>query len=433
MKKKINIVTLGCSKNVVDSEYLIKQLDAGGWEVVHDSNDSSAKVVVVNTCGFIADAKEESVDTILNFVDAKKRGEISKVFVMGCLSERYKDELAKEIPEVDGFFGVHHLPEILKSLKTDFSKENLNKRLIVTPKHYAYLKVSEGCSWGCSFCAIPLIRGKHVSKPIDELVEQANDLVNNGVKELIIIAQDSTFYGKDIYGERKLPELIDSLSDINGLDWIRIHYAYPTGFPIDLLKVIRNNPKVCKYIDIPLQHISDHMLKAMRRGISKAQTIDLVERIRQEVPNLAMRTTLLVGHPGETEKDIDELVHFVKQSKFERIGVFTYSQEEGTPSAMLIDSIPQEEKERRMELIMEAQREVSAEFNASRVGKIFKVLIDRIEGDYYIGRTEFDSPEVDGEVLMKKSENQLLPVGSFVNCKVLSANDYDLIGEIVNE
>jgi len=431
MKKKINIVTLGCSKNVVDSEYLMKQLDAGGWEVIHDSNDSTAKVVVINTCGFIADAKEESVDTILNFIEAKKRGEISNVFVMGCLSERYKEDLKKEIPEVDGFFGVSQLPDILSQLDTPFTPENSNMRLISTPKHYAYLKISEGCSWGCSFCAIPLIRGKHISKPMPELIEQAKSLVKEGVKELIVIGQDSTFYGKDIYGERKLPDLLESLVEIDNLEWIRIHYAYPTGFPFELLQVIQNNPKICKYIDIPLQHISDRMLKAMHRGITKSQTIDLVERIRREVPSMAIRTTLLVGHPGETEEDLEELLDFVKKYKFERLGVFTYSHEEGTPSAVLNDSIPQEEKERRAEIIMEVQRDISLHHNSLRINKIFRVIIDRSEGDYFVGRTEFDSPEVDGEVLIRKTATQNLILGQFINCRVLSAEDYDLIGEVV--
>lgn len=429
--KKINIVTLGCSKNVVDSEYLMKQLQSGGWQVLHDSNDSSAKVVVINTCGFIADAKEESVDTILNFIEAKKRGEISNVFVMGCLSERYKDDLKKEIPEVDGFFGVSQLPDILKQLDTPFSTPNSNRRLITTPNHYAYLKISEGCSWGCSFCAIPLIRGKHISKPIPELVDQAKSLVSDGVKELILIAQDSTFYGKDIYGERKLPELINSLSQIEGLEWIRLHYTYPSAFPLEVLDEMQSNPKVCKYIDIPLQHISNSVLKTMRRGISKDQTLELVNTIRRMVPGIAIRTTLLVGHPGETEKDFNELLDFVKTSKFERLGVFTYSEEEGTHAATLKDTVPQRIKQQRAKAIMELQQSISAAFNASRIGKVYRVIIDRREGEYYIGRTEFDSPEVDGEVMIKNSKELSLNQGDFVLCKITSADDYDLMAELV--
>ncbi len=429
--KKINVVTLGCSKNVVDSEYLMKQLDAGGWEVIHDSDDPSAKVVVINTCGFIADAKEESVETILNFIEAKKSGLVDKVFVMGCLSQRYKDDLQKEIPEVDGFFGVSQLPEILASLNTKESVENTNRRLITTPKHFAFLKISEGCSWGCSFCAIPLIRGKHVSVPIPQLVDQARSLAQNGVKELILIAQDSTYYGKDIYGERKLTELIRELSTINEIEWIRIHYAYPAGFPYDLLTEMARNPKVCKYIDIPFQHISDRVLKSMRRGIGKQETIVLLNRIRSEVPSIAIRTTLLVGHPNESIEDFNELVDFVRDSKFERLGVFAYSPEEGTHSFEMEDSIPQAEKERRVGILMELQREISAEINHKRIGQTERVIIDREEGDYFIARTQFDSPEVDTEVLIKKEKLTQLSIGNYVTCKIIEADDYDLYGEII--
>jgi ribosomal protein S12 methylthiotransferase len=430
-KKAINIITLGCSKNVVDSEYLMKQLDAGGWQVTHDSNDSSAKIVVINTCGFIADAQEESIDTILSFIKAKKDGVVDKVFVMGCLSQRFKDDLIAEIPEVDGFFGVGDMPAILRSLDTKISEENYNKRLITTPKHYAYLKISEGCSWGCSFCAIPLIRGKHISKPIPELVEQAQFLVNEGVKELILIAQDSTFYGKDIYGSRKLPELVNELSSINGLEWIRIHYAYPTGFPVDLIKVISENPKVCKYLDIPFQHISNNVLSLMRRGITSTETKELIWSIRQNVPDIAIRTTLLVGHPGETEDDFQELIEFVRTSKFERLGVFAYSEEVGTYSASLLNSIPEEVKQSRVEEIMEIQRQISLNNNNLKIGNIYKVLIDRREGDYLVGRTEFDSPEVDQEVLINADKNTMEKSGDFTFCKITGANDYDLFGEIV--
>lgn len=429
-KKKINVVTLGCSKNVVDSEYLMKQLDAGGWEVIHDSDDPSAKVVVINTCGFIADAKEESVETILNFIEAKKIGVIEKVFVMGCLSQRYKDELQSEIPEVDGFFGVSQLPQILKNLDTNLSAKNLNRRLITTPSHYAFLKVSEGCSWGCSFCAIPLIRGKHVSVPIPQLVDQARSLAKNGVKELILIAQDSTYYGKDLYGERKLTELIRQLSSINGIEWIRIHYAYPARFPMELLAEMAGNPKVCRYIDIPFQHISDRMLKTMRRGIGRIETMELLNRIRKEVPGIAIRTTLLVGHPHESPDDFNELVEFVRNSRFERLGVFTYSPEEGTHSFGMEDNIPTEEKERRLEIIMELQREISAENNRKRLGQVEKVIIDRVEGNYFVARSQFDSPEVDTEILIAKSTSTKINIGQFCNCRIVEAHDYDLFGKV---
>lgn len=425
------MVTLGCSKNVVDSEYLMKQLDINGWEVLIDSNDPTADVVIINTCGFIADAKEESIDTILRFVEAKRKGLISKVFVMGCLSQRYKAELQLEIPDVDGYFGVDQLADILQSLNTSYSSAFANRRLISTPKHYAYLKISEGCSWGCSFCAIPLIRGKHISKPIPELLDEAQWLAKEGVKELILIAQDSTFYGKDIYGERKLPELVGKLSAIDGINWIRIHYAYPSGFPLDLLKVMGENPKVCKYLDIPFQHISDRMLKAMRRGISKKQTVELIEMIRREIPEIAIRTTLLVGHPGETEQDFNELMDFVRTYRFDRLGVFTYSHEEGTHSATLIDDVPDDIKQRRAELVMELQQEISLENNQNRIGKVLEVIIDREEGGYLIGRTEFDSPEVDQEVFMSKPHGNKIFPADIVKCQIKSAEDYDLMGDII--
>lgn len=431
--KKINIITLGCSKNLVDSEYLMKQLETGGWTVVFDSNDLSAKVVIVNTCGFIADAKEESVFTIVSLVEAKQKGDIDKIFVMGCLSQRYKEDLKKELPEVDGFFGVNEMPEILTALNTNVSEEFLNRRLLTTPKHYAYLKISEGCSWGCSFCAIPLIRGKHVSKSMPELIEQAKWLAQNGVKELILIAQDSTYYGKDIYGERRLPELMEKLSGIEGVEWIRLHYAYPTGFPDELLSVIASEPKVCKYIDIPFQHISDKVLKMMRRGITKEQTLELVKKIRQTIPDVAIRTTLLVGHPGEGEEEFNELVDFVKASRFERLGVFAYSEEEGTHSATYADEIPENVKQERVEKLMSIQREVSLENNRRRIGKSLKVIIDREEGEFYVGRSEFDSPEVDQEILIDKSLSRALVPGDFVLCTIENADDYDLYGKVINE
>lgn len=430
-KNKINIVTLGCSKNLVDSEYLMKQLEVGGWSVVYDSNDPTAKVVVVNTCGFVADAKEESVNTILSFVSAKKAGIVEKLYVMGCLSQRYKDDLVAEIPEVDGFFGVNDLKDILKNLNTKFSENNINKRLITTPSHYAYLKISEGCSWGCSFCAIPLIRGKHISKPIPEVVDEAKWLVSQGIKEIILIAQDSTFYGKDIYSTRKIAELVEHIADIKGVEWVRVHYAYPAGFPMDLLNVMSKNLRVCNYLDIPFQHISDKMLKIMRRGISKQDTIELIKKIRNEVPDIALRTTLLVGHPGEEEEDFLELESFVKDIKFDRLGVFAYSEEENTHSASLKNNVPEMLKHERVERIMQIQRDISFQNNLQRVGETFKVIIDREEDEYLIGRTEYDSPEVDQEVLISKHQANTVHPSSFVNCKIVRADDYDLYGEIV--
>jgi len=430
-KKKINIVTLGCSKNIVDSEFLMKQLDFDGWQVLHDSNDTSAKVVVINTCGFIADAKEESTDTILRFVNAKNEGIIDRVYVMGCLSQRYKSELEKEIPEVDGFYGVTDLPEILKDLKSKYNEEIANYRLIQTPKHYAYLKISEGCNWGCSFCAIPLIRGKYTSRTIESLIDETKQLAKEGVKELLVIAQDITFYGLDIYGKRMISDLINELSKIKGIEWIRLHYAYPSNFPMDLVDVIKDNPKVCKYIDIPFQHISDNMLKKMRRGLTKDETIALVRKLRNDVPDIAIRTTFLVGHPGETEEDFNELIEFVKESKFDRVGVFTYSEEEGTNSAIKYkDEISQEEKERRSSILMELQRDISYNNNLGKIGNTFKVIVDRFEDNYIICRSEFDSPEVDQEVLVAKGDRKV-KTGDFLDVKILSCEDYDLIGEII--
>ena len=408
----------------------MKQLEVAGWEVTHDSNDSDAKNVIVNTCGFIADAKEESVDTILNLVDGKKRGLISKVLVMGCLSQRYKDELSKEIPEVDGFYGVNDIPQILSDLNTPISIENTNRRLISTPKHYAFLKIAEGCNWGCSFCAIPLIRGKFVSKPIPEIIEQAQWLVNEGVREIILIAQDSTYYGKDIYGERKIAELVEKLSQIQNLDWIRIHYTYPSGFPLELLDVMERNPNVCKYIDIPLQHINSRILKSMRRGINREETIDLVNTIRSKVNGVAIRTTMIVGYPGETEDEFEELLSFIREARFERLGVFAYSPEENTTADKLKDNVPQSIKEERVERLMEVQRNISHELNEKRIGQVFKVIVDREEGDFFACRTEHDSPEVDQEVLIEKTQNNYISVGDFVLCRITSVDDYDLYGEV---
>ncbi|MDD2277456.1 MAG: 30S ribosomal protein S12 methylthiotransferase RimO [Bacteroidales bacterium] len=429
--KKINVVTLGCSKNLVDSEYLLKQLNAAGWSVQNDSNDLSARTVVINTCGFIADAKEESINTILSYSEAKRKGLIDRVYVMGCLSQRYKNDLQKEIPEVDGFFGVNQLQDILSELNVNFSTENANKRYITTPKHYAYLKISEGCNWGCSFCAIPLIRGKHVSKPINEIIEQAKELVKDGVKELILIGQDSTFYGKDLYGERRITQLVREISRIEGLSWVRIHYAYPAQFPEDLLVEMALNPKICKYIDIPFQHISTNVLKEMKRGISRNETLDLIAKIRKLVSDVAIRTTLLVGHPGETESDFEELVEFVKEVKFDRLGVFSYSEEEGTASAKLDDAITEAEKQSRVDRVMETQRGISLAKNNERIGKVYEVIIDRFEGDWAIGRTQFDSPEVDQEVLIDIIENTEIVEGEIITCKIVRAEEYDLYGEVV--
>lgn len=431
-KKKINIVTLGCSKNVVDSEVLMKQLELGGWELVYDSNDPSAKVVVVNTCGFIADAKEESVDTIMNFVNAKKNGVIERLYVMGCLSQRYKDELVKEIPEVDGFYGVSDLPDILKTLENPFFTDCTNQRFITTPKHFAFLKISEGCNWGCSYCAIPLIRGKHISKSIEDLVAEAKYLASQGVKELIVIAQDSTFYGIDLYGKRMISELLNELSKIDKIEWIRLHYAYPVNFPKDLIETIKNNPKICKYIDIPFQHISDNMLKLMRRGITKSETIEFVETIRKNIPDISIRTTFLVGHPSETAEDFKELVDFVEKYRFDRVGVFTYSEEEGTHAAITMkDNIPQKVKERRSAELMELQQSISLANNLKRVGQTLKVIVDSVDNDEIVGRTEYDSPEVDQEVLLSNPQKKKVKVGDFVNARIISAQDYDLIGEMI--
>ena len=428
--KKINIVTLGCSKNLVDSEYLMKQLETAGWTVVFDSNDLSAKVVIVNTCGFIADAKEESVFTIVSLIEAKSKGDINKIFVMGCLSQRYKEDLKKELPEVDGFFGVNEMPEILTALNTSVSKEFLNRRLLTTPKHYAYLKISEGCDRTCSFCAIPLIKGKHTSRPIDDLVKEAHFLVSQGVKEIILIAQDLSYYGMDIYKKFALAELLYKLSAVKGLKWLRLHYTFPAKFPMDVIEVMKTKSNICKYLDIPVQHISNKLLKNMRRGITKEQTYELIDHFRKEIPGMALRTTLLVGHPGETDEDFRELIDFVRYAKFERLGVFTYSEEENTYSAKHFkDDIPFSIKQTRMNEIMDVQREISNSLNTNKIGKLFKVIIDRKEGDYYVGRTEFDSPEVDNEVIIKSGKKKL-KTGNFYTVEITGAEDFDLIGEL---
>jgi ribosomal protein S12 methylthiotransferase len=425
-KKKINIVTLGCSKNIVDSEYLIAQLAGNNFEVVHDSNDESAKTVIINTCGFIKDAKEESVNTILNFARAKKTGIIDQLFVFGCLAERYKNELRNEIPEVDDFFGARNLKDIIKTLGGDFRDELLGDRIVTTPSHYAYLKISEGCNRNCSYCAIPFIRGKYISEPIENLITQAQKLAEGGVKELLVIAQDSTYYGLDIYKKQKIAELLRKLSEIRSLEWIRLHYAYPASFPDDLMSEIRDNPKICNYLDIPFQHISDRVLCKMRRGITKTETYRLIERIRKEIPGIALRTTLLTGHPGETEKAFAELKQFVEDVRFERLGVFPYSEEENTYSAVNFrDTVSNRKKMDRANEIMSIQNKISGELNHAVKNQRMTVIIDRVEDDFVIGRTEYDSPEIDQEVLIYRTGEDP-PSGSFVNVEIVDTDDYDL-------
>lgn len=435
--KTINIVTLGCSKNIVDSEHLMGQLRSQGWSVVYDS-DAPADVVIINTCGFILDAKEESIETILSFAEAKKQGLVSKVYVMGCLSERYADDLRGEIPEVDDFFGVNDPGKVLRALGAEYRDNLLGERVLTTPPHYAYLKISEGCNWGCGYCAIPIIRGRHVSVPIEELVAEAEALAAAGVKELMVIAQDTTYYGIDLYGERRLAELLKKLAAIDGIEWIRLHYAYPAQFPDDVIEVLATEPKMCKYLDIPFQHISDNVLRGMRRGLSKAETIALVARLRERVPDIALRTTLLVGYPGETEADFAELCDFVRTTGFDRLGVFPYSEEEGTHSAIsLTDNVDQKTKEMRAEHIMEIQREISHSANDKLIGRQLRVIIDRHEGDMWVGRTQYDSPEVDNEVFISPAAisttaMERLQAGRFVDVIVTSCDDYEIWGTLVN-
>ena len=425
MKKKINVVTLGCSKNLVDSELFLSQMAANGYEVSHDSEDSDARIVAINTCGFILDAKEESVNTILGYAQAKKQGLIDKIFVFGCLSERYKDDLIKEIPEVDGFYGKFQVRKMVEDLKADYKMSLSRKRYLTTPSHYAYLKISEGCNRTCSYCAIPRMTGSHVSIPIEDLVLEARGLAENGVKELLVIAQDLSYYGIDLYKESKLAQLVSELSAIEGIEWIKLHYAYPANFPYDLLPVINDKPNIARYLDVALQHCSDKMLKLMRRNTTKEETIHLIERIRKEVPGVHLRTTMLVGHPGETEEDFLELKEFVRQMRFERLGVFPYSHEEDTYAGeTYTDSIPQEVKQARADELMEIQQQIAAQINAAKIGQTLKVVIDRLEGDYFIARTEFDSPEVDGEVLI--SSDLDLKIGSFYQVKITGSEDFDL-------
>lgn len=430
-KNKVNIVTLGCSKNIYDSEVLMGQLNANGISVTHESSKQDFNIVIINTCGFIDNAKEESINTILNYADAKSRGWVDKVYVTGCLSERYKDDLKLEIPEVDSWFGTRELPALLKTLKADYKYELVGERLLTTPRHFAYFKISEGCDRPCSFCAIPLMRGKHISTPIETLVENAKKLAANGTKELLLIAQDSTYYGLDIYKKRTLAELMNKLSEVDGIEWLRLHYAFPSGFPEDVLDVIQNNPKVCKYIDMPLQHISDSMLKSMKRGINKQKTYDLIEKIRAKVPGIALRTTLISGYPGETQQNHEELLEFVQNARFDRLGVFAYSHEENTGAYQLEDDVPFEVKQERVNEIMDLQRGISEELNFQKVGRILKVLIDKAEGEYFIGRTEFDSPEVDNEVLIAKKDTYVR-IGDFVNVKIEKSSDFDLYGTVID-
>ena len=429
-KNKINVVTLGCSKNVYDSEVLMGQLKANNMEVEHESESQENDIVVINTCGFIDNAKEESVNTILDYVKRKEEGFVEKVFVTGCLSERYKPDLEKEIPNVDQYFGTTELPKLLKALGADYKHELIGERLTTTPKHYAYLKIAEGCDRPCSFCAIPLMRGKHVSKTIEDLVVESQKLAKNGVKELILIAQDLTYYGLDIYKKRRLADLLLALKDVEGIEWIRLHYAFPTGFPQEVLDVIRDEEKVCNYIDIPLQHIADDVLKSMKRGTTFEKTNSLLRDFREKVPGMAIRTSLIVGYPGETEKDFEILKNWVRDTKFDRLGVFTYSHEENTSAFDLQDDVPAEVKATRAEEIMAIQQEVSMRLNGEKVGKEFKVLIDRKEGNFFIGRTEFDSPDVDNEVLIDASKH-FVRQGDFVQVKVYEASDYDLFAEPV--
>lgn len=426
-KPKVNLVTLGCSKNLVDSEVIMTQLKGNGISVAHEADGNENNIVIINTCGFIDNAKQESIDTILKYTEAKENGLIEKVYVTGCLSQRYRDDLEDEIPNVDAWFGTMELPMLLKKFKADYKHELIGERVTTTSRHYAYLKISEGCDRPCSFCAIPIMRGKHVSKPIEQIITEAKNLAKNGVKELLLIAQDSTYYGLDIYKKRNLAELLDQLSDVEGIEWIRLHYAFPSGFPEDILEVMARKPKICNYLDIPLQHASTNMLEIMRRGTTMARTEKLLANIRAKVPGIAIRTTMLVGHPGETEEDFQELMDFVERNRFERLGVFTYSHEEGTHAGQMKDDVPQKVKDTRANELMELQEQISLELNDAKVGKTYKTLIDRKESGYFIGRTEFDSPEVDNEVLIDAKEHYL-KIGDFADIEIIEAREFDLIG-----
>ncbi len=430
-KNKVNVVTLGCSKNLVDSEVLMGQLKANRFEVEHEGANDDHQIVIINTCGFVDNAKQESIDTILRYVEAKKEGAVEKVYVTGCLSERYKKDLEIEIPEVDAYFGTRELPKILKTLKADYRQELVGERLLTTPQHYAYFKISEGCDRPCSFCAIPLMRGKHISVPMVELVNRAKTLASKGTKELLMIAQDLTYYGLDIYKKRELASLIDRLSDVEGIEWIRLHYAFPSGFPMEVLDVIKSKNNVCRYLDMPLQHISDNMLTSMRRGITKQKTIDLVNKIRDKVPGLALRTTLIAGYPGETEKDHEEMLKWVEDTKFERLGIFTYSHEENTHAHLLKDNVSEKIKRKRADAVMAVQQEISYKLNQQKVGQTFRIMVDRKEGEFFVGRTEFDSPDVDNEVLVKATDGSKINPGDFANVRIYEASDFDLYGELI--
>ncbi len=427
---KVNVITLGCSKNLVDSEDMITQLRANDFEVVHDSNEEDANVIIVNTCGFIDLAKEESVNTILQYAEVKKEGRIDKLYVTGCLSQRYKDDLEKEIPEVDAYFGTLELPGLLAKLNADYKHELIGERALTTPQHFAYLKISEGCNRTCSFCAIPLMRGKHVSKPIEALVKEAENLARMGVKELMLIAQELTYYGLDIYKERQLPQLLHALSAVEGIEWIRLHYAYPSKFPMEVFTAMAELPEVCNYLDIPLQHASDTVLERMRRQITQAETRALIEHARKQVPNIAIRTTMLVGFPGETEEEFQQLCDFVREMRFDRLGVFQYSHEEDTRAYELPDDVPAEVKAERANRLMEIQQQISLDCNEAKVGQTFRVLFDRKEGEYFVGRTEFDSPEVDNEVLVPAAK-YFVRIGDFAQVRITEASDYDLYGEVI--
>jgi len=429
-KNKVNVVTLGCSKNIFDSEIMMAQLKANKFTVEHEAQQDDSEIVIINTCGFIENAKQESIDTIIRYAEAKSQGLVNKVYVTGCLSERYRDELEKEIPDVDGYFGTRELPRLLKTLKADYKKELVGERLLTTPSHYAYFKIAEGCDRPCSFCAIPLMRGKHVSTPMDQLISNANSLAQQGVKELILIAQDLTYYGLDIYKKRNLAELVDKLSDVNGIEWIRLHYAFPSGFPMDVLDVMKDRKNVCNYLDMPLQHGSTKILKAMKRGITREKTEELVDSIRQKMPDIGIRTTLISGFPGETEADFQEMYDWVERSKFERLGIFTYSHEDNTTAFALNDDVPAKVKQERADTIMELQSGISYDLNQKKVGQTFNVLFDRTEGEYTIGRTEYDSPEVDNEVIIQGADKTL--IGQFKNVIIESADHYDLTGKIVS-
>jgi len=428
-KNIVNIVTLGCSKNQVDSEVLLTQLRGNQINATHEANNDDANIVVINTCGFIDNAKQESIDTIIRYTDAKSEGLVEKVYVTGCLSQRYKDDLEKEIPNVDAWFGTRDLSRLLKQLNANYKRELVGERILTNPGHYAYLKISEGCDRPCSFCAIPLMRGHHTSRPIEELVTEAKNLAKNGTKELLLIAQDSTYYGLDLYKKRNLAELLKKLSDVEGIEWIRLHYAFPTGFPLDVLDVMAERSNICKYLDIPLQHGSTDMLQLMKRGTTREKTEALLQTIRTKVPNIALRTTLIAGHPGETQKHFNEMMAFVERARFDRLGVFTYSHEENTHSFSLKDDVPEKTKQKRVEQLMDLQQQISFELNQAKVGKTFKVLVDRKEEGTFIGRTEFDSPEVDNEVVLNTSD--YLRLGDFVTAKITRASEFDLYADVL--